>query len=78
MSFPMKKFRVFLEKLVFIFTQIKISREHLPILVTNRHIFYTCVFFGGVRNDPMSQNFFDPKLRYELGTQCLYRIPWLK
>jgi len=48
MSFPMKKFRVFLEKLVFIFIKIKISREHLPILVTNRHIFFTLVFFSEV------------------------------
>ena len=57
MSFPMKKFRVFLEKFIFIF-KLKISREHLPILVTNRHIFFTLeVFFGGVRNDPMCQKF---------------------
>ena len=67
MSFPMKKSRVFLEKLIFIF-KIK-NFKGTPSHPRNQHsnFFRSWIFFGGVRNDPMCQKFFDPQTSTRVG-----------
>ena len=52
--------------------------EGTPSQLRNQHICFVLeIFFGGVRNYPISR-IFDPKLRHGSGTQCLNRIPWFK
>ena len=52
----------------FDFLKYKNSGEHLPILVINSFFSHLNeIFFGGVRNDPICQNFFGPQTSTRVG-----------